>query len=637
MSLAPINDSSSKEEEEDMKPYNNYKLVVINRKYKSNDLVPPRDLKETFCKFAGGGGSRMSVDQFRCFLVEHQGHVDITLSESEQIVNKILKARNGSNDEAHWSAGDDHRTKQQRELTLDVVFHFLLLNDFNDPLKSEVHHDMEAPLSHYFIYTGHNSYLTGNQFSSECSEEPVIQALQQGVRVIELDLWPTSNKDDIKVVHGRTLTTPVSPRKCLEAIKKYAFFKSEYPVIITIEDHLTRDLRTKFAEMATEILGDLLYYPQAERLTEFPSPKSLKNKIIISTKPPKEHLNKSIDVDRGSNNDVQDGSESSEEETSSGQESPDAMAKPETEDKMADPETEKKEEGDSNAGDQNGFNQQCSADYKRLIGIPAKNIKGSIKDKLRIEEEVRRLSWSELKLEEASESHGTDIIRFTQRNILRVYPKGTRVQSSNFKPHIGWMYGVQMVAFNMQKHGKELWLMQGMFRANGGCGYVKKPEMVMQNRPNGELFDPERTLPEGKTILKVNVYMGHGWSSEFSPTHFDRFSPPDFYTKVSIDGVPADCAEKQTSVIKDNWLPVWEEEFRFPLTMPELALLQIIVREKDQGGKDDFGGQTCLPVSELRVGFRSVPLYDKKGEKYKSVKLFMQFQFIDPKNAGSVE
>lgn len=104
--------------------------------------------------------------------------------------------------------------------------------------------------------------------------------------------------------------------------------------------------------------------------------------------------------------------------------------------------------------------------------------------------------------------------------------------------------------------------------------------------------------------------------------------------QVSIVGVPADCAKKRTRVIMDNWFPVWEEEFRFPLTVPELALLRIVVREKDQGKEDDFGGQTCLPVSELRVGFRSVPLYNKKGEKYNSVKLFMQFQFLDPQESS---
>jgi len=34
--------------------------------------------------------------------------------------------------------------------------------------------------------------------------------------------------------------------------------------------------------------------------------------------------------------------------------------------------------------------------------------------------------------------------------MLRIYPKGTRVNSSNYNPLIGWMHGAQMVAFNMQ-------------------------------------------------------------------------------------------------------------------------------------------------------------------------------------------
>lgn len=242
-------------------------------------------------------------------------------------------------------------------------------------------------------------------------------------------------------------------------------------------------------------------------------------------------------------------------------------------------------------------------------------------------DKVKRLSLTEQALEKAASLYGTDVVRFTQKNILRVYPKGTRVTSSNFHPLVGWTHGAQMLAFNMQGYGKSLWLMHGLFRSNGGCGYVKKPDFLMKRGPRNEVFDPKVKLPVKKT-LKVSVYLGDGWRLDFSHTHFDSYSPPDFYTKVQIVGVPADEAKKKTRIIEDDWGPIWDEDFTFPLTVPELALLRIEIREHDMSEKDDFGGQTCLPVSELRPGIRAVPIYDKKGEKLRSVRLLMRFQFI---------
>lgn len=42
------------------------------------------------------------------------------------------------------------------------------------------------------------------------------------------------------------------------------------------------------------------------------------------------------------------------------------------------------------------------------------------------------------------------LCRFTEKNLLRIYPYGLRFNSSNYNPHVAWSHGAQMVAFNMQ-------------------------------------------------------------------------------------------------------------------------------------------------------------------------------------------
>lgn len=98
--------------------------------------------------------------------------------------------------------------------------------------------------------------------------------------------------------------------------------------------------------------------------------------------------------------------------------------------------------------------------------------------------------------------------------------------------------------------------------------------------------------------------------------------------QVGIAGVPKDTVMRKTKAIEDEWIPVWNEEFEFPLTVPELAVLRIEVMEYDTSGQHDFAGQTCLPVSELRTGIRAVPLHERKGRQYKHARLLMRFQFL---------
>ncbi|KAA8534073.1 hypothetical protein F0562_031734 [Nyssa sinensis] len=573
----------------------------FQRRFKLAAAEAPNEIKTLFEQYSENG--IMTVDHLQRFLIEVQKEDKATKEDAHAIMDKLYDLK-------HLNIF--HR----RGLHLEAFFKYLF-GDVNPPLSPTlaVHHDMTAPLSHYFIYTGHNSYLTGNQLSSDCSDAPIIQALQRGVRVIELDIWPNSTKDDVDVLHGRTLTTPVELIKCLRSIKEHAFSASEYPVVITLEDHLTPDLQAKVAEMVTQTFGDMLFSPGSECLKEFPSPESLKKRIIISTKPPKEYL-KAKEV-KGNENDSQ-----KENDSAWGKEVPDLKAGID--------DSDEDDDGDEEDLDDEDLKSQriAAPEYKNLIAIHAGKGKGGLQDWLRVDpNKVSRLSLSEHELLKAVVTHGKDIVRFTQRNLLRVYPKGIRFDSSNYNPLIGWMHGAQMVAFNMQGYGRSLWLMHGMFRAYGGCGYVKKPNFLLKSGPHNEAFDPEVELPL-RTTLKVTVYMGEGWYYDFRHTHFDAYSPPDFYARVGIAGVPADTVMKKTKPLEDNWIPTWNEEFEFPLTVPELALLRIEVHEYDMSEKDDFGGQTCLPVLELRSGIRAVPLHNEKGEKYKSVKLLMRFEFV---------
>lgn len=70
--------------------------------------------------------------------------------------------------------------------------------------------------------------------------------------------------------------------------------------------------------MVTQIFGEMLYYPQGECLAEFPSPESLKHRVVISTKPPKEYLETRHIKDKRSI--LTNGRESSEEASAKGAE-----------------------------------------------------------------------------------------------------------------------------------------------------------------------------------------------------------------------------------------------------------------------------------------------------------------------------
>lgn len=70
-----------------------------------------------------------------------------------------------------------------------------------------------------------------------------------------MDLWDGPAGDPI-IYHGRTLTSEVTLTDVLnDAIKPYAFKASPYPLILSLECHLSKKQTRRLAFLLNDILG----------------------------------------------------------------------------------------------------------------------------------------------------------------------------------------------------------------------------------------------------------------------------------------------------------------------------------------------------------------------------------------------
>lgn len=116
-------------------------------------------------------------------------------------------------------------------------------------------------------------------------------------------------------------------------------------------------------------------------------------------------------------------------------------------------------------------------------------------------------SLSEKKLMEVHESQGPTLFSHNRNFMMRAYPSGMRVSSSNLDPSVFWRKGVQIVALNWQKWDAGMMLNQGMFAGSGG--WVLKPKGYRSEDLTKTPSESQADAIAHKTLsLSVEIFAG---------------------------------------------------------------------------------------------------------------------------------
>uniref|UniRef100_A0A672NM27 Phosphoinositide phospholipase C n=1 Tax=Sinocyclocheilus grahami TaxID=75366 RepID=A0A672NM27_SINGR len=541
----------------------------------------------------------MDLNDLQRFLENEQKMVNVTKDYCKMIINQFEPC---SENQTHMVLGIDGFTNYMRSPAGDI---------FN-PEHYQVNQDMAQPLTNYYIASSHNTYLTGDQLLSQSRVDMYAYVLQAGCRCVEVDCWDGPDGEPI-VHHGYTLTSKILFKDVVETINKYAFAKTQYPVILSIENHCTVPQQKKMAQYLMEVLQEKLDLSNinVNESRRLPSPEILKGKVLVKGK--KLPANIDADAEEGDVSDEDSGEEDEEEEE---QINGDVRCfflffyiRIIGQFPLWSCVSKSVQSNDSLCFILIVFRRRKTMRLSRALSDLVKYTKSvRVHD---IETQAYMCSWQVSSLNESLTNQiltlkPAQLVRFNQRQLLRVYPSNYRVDSSNFNPQSFWNAGCHLVALNYQTEGRMLQLNRAKFAANGNCGYVLKPKCMCKGVFNPMLEDP---LPgHRKSQLVLKIISGQQLPKPKDSMLGDRGEIIDPFVEVEIIGLPVDCNKQQTRVVDDNGFnPMWEETLVFTLHMPQIALVRFMVWDHDPIGRD-FIGQRTIAFKSMMPGYRHVYL-----------------------------
>lgn len=387
------------------------------------------------------------------FFKTKQRETDVTMEQCEQILNTF---------------GTD--TDQGRAM-FSANFSRFLFSSMNTAHNSVLYEHQEStmdqPLTHYYISSSHNTYLTGHQLKGKSDADMYRRALLAGCRCVELDCWDGPNGEPI-IFHGHTITSKILFKEAVDVIAKHSFAKTDYPVILSLEVHCSVPQQDRMAEIMVEAFGDMLLREFPRDKEELPSPIDLKRKIILKGKRLPQNLGAANieKLESADPDDLDTGLTYDDDDDDDDDDDPDTSGSVESD--IDESETVMLDEGQNNlsaaeiaaadAAMEEYRNQRLSG-KKEKKKKKAKRIKISAKlsdivalSSKKFESFTTSLqqqpwemhSYPEKKIVRCSQRDPVNVFHFSLHGMMRVYPKGTRFNSSNFSPVPAWNVGAQV-------------------------------------------------------------------------------------------------------------------------------------------------------------------------------------------------
>nr|XP_020470239.1 1-phosphatidylinositol 4,5-bisphosphate phosphodiesterase beta-2 isoform X2 [Monopterus albus] len=497
--------------------------------------------------------------------------------------------------------------------------------------------DMTQPVPHYFIKSSHNTYLTAGQFSGVSSPEMYRQCLLSGCRCLELDCWKGKPPDEEPIItHGFTMTTEILFKDVIEAIAESAFKTSQYPVILSFENHVDSvKQQEKMANYCKTIFGDALLTDPLDKYPlkpgqQIPSPSELMGKILIKNKKGSEAKPPQAKKPTTAASDQATSTAAATKDPNSASQDPANPAPgtqdnqegdPAVEDNEEQEETEEQDEEKMKTSDEGTAGQEVIA-YEAMSSLvnyiqPNKFI--SFDNAKKKNKSYVISSFVETKGEAMIAKAAVEFVEYNKRQMSRIYPKGTRMDSSNYNPQPFWNVGCQMVALNYQTMDFPMQLNMALFEFNGRTGYLLKHDIL---RRSDKKFDPfcDRIDTVVASTLTIKIYSGQFLSDKNVKTGVE----------VEVIGLPGEPKKKyrtKWSTTANAINPVWNEEpFVFEkILLPEMASLRMVVNEEN--GK--FVGHRIIPVDSIQSGFHHICLRTESNMPLTLPALFVYIEVKD--------